>query len=130
MNPSKLYVPDPQEWIKYFKKTVQSKTGFLQSGGGKIIPIDGGKSREQKPNKNELVVERVTPVQQIVDRATGELLRNNIDLHSLKKGSLRRRKTPDSFVTVITEIQQNGGKRVLKRSRVRRQKRLLDTSGF
>jgi hypothetical protein len=88
MNPSKLYVPDPQEWIEYFKKNAQSKTGFSQSGGGKIIPIDVGKSREQKPNKNELVVEVVTQVQQTVDRATEELLRNNIDLHSLKKGSL------------------------------------------
>jgi hypothetical protein len=108
MNPSKMYVRDPQIWVDYFKKEATAKTGLSQSGGGKIIPIDDGKSREQKPNRNELVFEIVTPVQRMVYQATDELLRNNIDLHSLKKEMLRHSKTGDSFVKVITESQQNG----------------------
>jgi hypothetical protein len=128
MNPSKMYIPDPQEWIDYFKKEAQSKTGFRQSGDGKIIPIDDCKTREQKLNKNELVFEVVTPVQRSVARATDELLKHSIALHSLKKGILRRSKTPDSFGKVITKSQQNGGNWVLKGSHVGR--RLLDRSGF
>jgi hypothetical protein len=59
MKPSKMYVPDPQIWVEYCKKEATAKTGLSQSGGGKIITIDDGKSREQKPKRNDLVFEIV-----------------------------------------------------------------------
>ena len=69
MNPSKMYVPDPQKWVDYFKKVAEEKINFNQTGGGKILSIEDGETSEQNPKANELVFDRVTPVQMTVNQA-------------------------------------------------------------
>ena len=93
MNPSKLYIPNPQKWVGFFDKVAKVK----QSGGGrvqKILPIDKYIAIESKVGN--IPVKSVTPAEQTVQQAVSELKRENIKPESVmdlsQKSNTRRHK--------------------------------------
>jgi hypothetical protein len=85
MNPSKLYVPNPQEWVQFFHKLAQGNVKLGQIGGGnvaQIIPMDQHTSTQA--NTSGLSLKRVSPAEQTVDQAKSELERENIKPSEVK----------------------------------------------
>ena len=75
MNPSKLYIPNPQKWMRFFDKVAKVK----QSGGGyvpKILHLD--KYVTADSNAENVPIKSVSPAEQTVQQAVSELKRDNI----------------------------------------------------
>ena len=93
MNPSKLYIPDPQKWVNFFEKVAKVK----QSGGGyipKILPLD--KYGTVASKAENVPIKAVSPAEQTVQQAVSELKRDNIKpastMSTSQKSKARRRK--------------------------------------
>ena len=129
MNRNKLYVPNPPAWVSFFKKMADGN--FSRLGGQRILSLDDTETSKQRPKESKIVLEMVSPAQQTVDQAKGELLRNKVDLRLLKTAARRRGKKTDSRVKVVAKRQQIGGKRVLKAPVLGQHVGMqLDKSGF
>jgi len=82
MNQSKLYVPNPQMWIDYFKNNKP------QVGRGFAIP------HKSKMGSNGMTISTVSPSEQTVNQAKSELKRDGLNtsemstlVHKLSKPS-------------------------------------------
>lgn len=101
MDPSKLYVPDPQKWMKFYKNMADGKIKLFstnQIGGGLnsnsfIAPIDKyvGQS-EQSPSTDQTPVKLVSTTEQFVDQAKQELKREGEDLKGVVKAMKSHKK--------------------------------------
>lgn len=105
MDPSRLYVPDPQKWVKFYKNVAEGKVkqfatnqvGAGSAGHSFITPIDKYLTHfEKSSSSNQPPVKLVSPTEQIVDQAKNELKREGEDLKSLSvamKSHKRKRHT-------------------------------------
>lgn len=66
MNQSKLYIPNPQKWIHFFKNSKN------QVGKGLSIPS------ETSTESSNVTLKTVSPAEQTVEQAKSELKRDNI----------------------------------------------------
>lgn len=112
MNHSNLYVPDPQKWIHYFKNYKN------QVGNGLIIPI----TASSNPDSNIVSIKAVSPSEQTVDQAKGELKRdvmNTLEISSLlhKNTSRRGRRKFKSSKTNRKQNSTNKTKTKTKRTK-------------
>ena len=91
MNPSKLYVPDPQKWVKFYKNLAEGKIQIKPTnqmrGGGRIshsfiAPIDKYLKECEEP-KASTPVKLVSTTEQMVDQAKSELEREGRDLKTI-----------------------------------------------
>ncbi|OOZ35903.1 hypothetical protein [Solemya elarraichensis gill symbiont] len=86
MNPSKLYVPNPQKWVQFFDKMARGKLKWGQHGGGsvsRIIPMDQYISAQS--DGQQFPVKIVSPAEQTVDQAKSELVRENIKPSTIQR---------------------------------------------
>lgn len=70
MDPYKLYVPNPQKWVRFFDKVADGKAKFGQSGGARkmeILPLDRYTSNED--SVKPVSVKAVAPAEQTVQQA-------------------------------------------------------------
>jgi hypothetical protein len=67
MNQSKLYIPNPQKWIHFFKNSKN------QVGKGLSIPS------ETSTESSNVTLKTVSPAEQTVEQAKSELKRDNIN---------------------------------------------------
>ena len=108
MNPSKLYISNPQKWVSFFDRVAKTK----QTGGGsipKILPLDIVAETTKTEN---LPIKTVSPAEQTVQQAVSELKRENINPDSVmkvshKSKSRRRKKTS---VTKKSKVPRRGRK--------------------
>jgi hypothetical protein len=118
MNPSKLYVPNPQKWVKYFAKVADGKVKLMQTGSGRhMLTMD----IDARGSKNQLPVKVVLPSEQTVAQAKSELRRDDINLETVvpkkhKQTHQRRRRTSKQNRPVKRKIskkkaKQTGGRR-------------------
>ncbi|MES9880033.1 MAG: hypothetical protein ABW185_04045 [Sedimenticola sp.] len=120
----KLYVPNPQKWVRFFDKVAEGKATFGQSGGARkmeIIPIDKCASTD----KTTLPIEAVAPAEQTVQQAASELKRENINPEAVSKmiqKTEKRRRKRTSTIAKIAKKKQVGGSR--KQIGVRRKKQI------
>jgi len=87
MNPSKLYVPNPQKWVEFFEKVAKGKVQLGQTGKGsisQIIPMDIY-TPQSTSDKSKESVTLVSPAEQTVDQAKSELERDNIKPSKVKE---------------------------------------------
>ena len=87
MMSSKDFVPNPDKWIRFFKKGAEKNFEPYTWGKG-IIPIDGGKPKAVSTGR--LKIEAVTPAQQTVEQAKSELLRKTTTILRKQRGSGKR----------------------------------------
>ena len=94
MDPSKLYVSDPQKWVKFYKNIADGKIKLFstnQVGGGEkfhsfIAPIDKYvRQSEKSSSTSQLPVKLVSSTEQIIDQAKQELKREGENLKEVKK---------------------------------------------
>lgn len=87
MDPSKLYVPDPQKWVKFYKNLADEKINLFstnQIGGGpssfvaSIVKYGDHLTTESAP-PSKPAVKLVSSTEQIVDQAKSELTREGKD---------------------------------------------------
>lgn len=97
MDPYKLYVPNPQKWVRFFDKVADGKAKFGQSSGARkmeILPLDRYTSNED--SVKPVSVKAVAPAEQTVQQAASELKRDNINpsavAEMIQKPEKRRRK--------------------------------------
>ena len=80
----KIYVPDPQKWVKYYQNMMTEKRHPYfykrQKGGslkGKsiqsVIPAGGLNEQTTKAPINDMKVELVSPTQQVIEQAKAEI---------------------------------------------------------
>lgn len=102
MNPSKLYVPNPQKWVKFYKHMADGKFRLHptnQMGGGHaaqsfIAPIDKFVDQYDNSTPKQPSLKLVSTTEQMVDQAKSELKREGEDLKTLAqaiKGQKRKR---------------------------------------
>jgi hypothetical protein len=124
---AKDYVPNPDKWIKFFKKEAERK--FEPKTWGKtIIPIEGNKPKTVSTGR--LKIEAVTPAQQTVDQAKSELLRKETAPLRNKRSSKSRKL---NSVTSVTQRQTYGGGNIFNKPRQTPAKKVVsnwDSSGF
>lgn len=97
MNSSKLYVPDPQKWVKFYRHMADGKVRLQpasQLGNGKvahsfIAPIDHYVKQFEDSASEQPPIKLVTPAEQVVEQAKSELKRKD-------KGIKRPAKTLNS----------------------------------
>jgi len=113
MNPSKLYVPNPEEWVNFFDRVAKGKVTLEQSGAGRrrwVIPLD---KTPTESTRREVPIQIISPSEGVVRQAESELVRDNINPASvvpLKQSSAgRRRKKVAS--KKITKIKRGAGKK-------------------
>ena len=135
MDPSKLYVPDPQKWVKFYKNMAEGKTKpFLtnQIGGGStsksfitLIDKNISQSESQQSPTSQLPIKLVSSTQQAVDQAKQELKREGEDLKevvtAMKVHRTKRRspgkvvKRKKAFNKKIKKGSRKSSKRVTKK---------------
>lgn len=110
----KLYVPNPQQWVRFFDKVADGKAKFGQSGGARkmeIIPIDKCASTD----KTSLPIAAVVPAEQTVQQAASELKRENINPEAvakmIQKTEKRRRKRTSKIAKIAKKKQVGGGRK-------------------
>ena len=131
--PLTKYVPDPENWARYFEKVSEDKEqSRTWRKGGEIISIDTDRPVSAK---SKLVrIEAVTPVERIVEQAKSELRRQGVlveeedkKTHSSKRkrgkeGALSTSKRPKR-IKQLSRVQATSIK-VLRRGPE------MDTAGF
>ena len=103
MNPSRLYVPNPQKWVQFFDKVAKGKVKYGQSGDGnitQIIPMDQYTSYQS--GAKQLPVNLVSPAGQTVNQAKSELERVDIKPFTVKE---LFQKSQRSWQTVVTQVE-------------------------
>ena len=93
MDPSKLYVPDPQKWVQFYKHLADGKIkhySYNQSGGGNtahsfITPVDFNEHQNQSEHSQTPPVKLVSTSQQIVNQAKSELQREGESIKDIKE---------------------------------------------
>ncbi|MCG8113110.1 MAG: hypothetical protein N0E59_20355 [Candidatus Thiodiazotropha taylori] len=89
MNLSKLYVPDPQKWVRFYKHVAEGKIKLNSTnqmrGGGRvshsfIAPIDKYLKQLEDSTSTLPPIKLVSSTEQIVDQAKSELKREGEDL--------------------------------------------------
>ena len=153
MNPSKLYIPNPQKWMRFFDKVAKVK----QSGGGyvpKILHLD--KYVTADSNAENVPIKSVSPAEQTVQQAVSELKRDNIKpvstmttsqtskgyrrrrptvtkkskrLNRGKKSKKVKRKNKGKIVKISRRVQK-GGKRVKPKRRLKKKKSFIKKDIF
>ncbi len=100
----KLYVPNPQQWVRFFDKVAEGKAKFGQSGGARkleILPIDKYATTDKTVQPS---IKAVAPAEQTVQQAASELKRDNINLDTaakmIQKPEKRRRKRRSKIVKI------------------------------
>lgn len=118
MNPSKLYVPNPQKWVKFFKKMANERSSSNQIGGRNIIPVgDGNNDIKSIP---PVTLKTVSPAQQVVEQAKSELERDEINtdgvrnLNSVMPIRRRRKKSTTVRKNRSRKIKTRGKKKINK----------------
>lgn len=102
MNPSKLYIPNPQKWVTFYKHVAEGRTKLSptnQTGGAKtsrsfIVPVDKFISQSEYSTSKNPTVKLVSTTEQMVDQAKSELERDGEDLKALSqavRGHKRKR---------------------------------------
>ena len=102
MNHSKLYVPDPNVWIHFFKRTSE-KNKINQKGGNSSI-------RSAGQSKEPLNVESVSPVEAADERTQSAIKR-------LRKETGSTRRSKGKSINVRTKSKLSREKKVVKSSR-------------
>ena len=107
MNPSKLYVPNPEKWVNFFDRVAKGKTTLEQSGAGRrrwVIPVDKTPSESKG---REVPIQVISPAEMSVQQAESELVRDHINLASvvsqIQSSAGRRRKKVASKMNVKTK---------------------------
>jgi hypothetical protein len=125
MNPSKLYVPNPQKWMNYFARVAGGKV--LQTGRGRqMLTMDSS----ARGNETQIPVKVVMPSEQTVAQAVSELHRDNINPKPIrstqqkqkrkrrrrtsKKGTVKKHKRRRATVSKKNK-QTGGGRRASKK---------------
>lgn len=88
MNPEKLYVPNPQKWITFYKRLADGKIkqySVNQIGAGEnhqssILPVDKFISQSEVKLPKQTALKLVSTTEQMVDQAKSELKREGEDL--------------------------------------------------
>ena len=123
MNSSKLYVPDPQKWVKFYRHMADGKVRLQpasQLGNGKvahsfIAPIDHYVKQFEDSASEQPPIKLVTPAEQVVEQAKSELKRKD-------KGIKRPAKTLNS------QNKNRRGKRKVSKSRKENPQKLTQLS--
>ena len=140
MNPSKLYVPNPQKWVSFFDRVSKGLTTLNQSGGARQSRVISVESPNSKQNANQLPLKAVSPAQQTVLQAKSELERENIkpsdaaDMIQKPARRRRRRTAKSGKIKKIGRSQKGGAKRANrktahKRKSVNRRNKKVKRSG-
>ena len=134
---SKVYVPDPTKWINFYRKKAESGKTFKQTGAGLLtIDDDNDLPIVEESGKNKLAISLVSPAQQVVERAKSELVRQNVDLRTIKNVTRRKRKhgVDTGNIVTIPNLQEDGDAgnklKITERKKPKRTVSNVDTSGF
>lgn len=136
MNTSKLYIPNPQKWVNFYRNLAEGKVklhSYNQTGGGNvthsfIAPIERKPSDIMADKNEQPQVKLVTPSQQIVEQAKSELKRGGETikgLYSMKKNQKSRsyRKGKSSIAKKKSQLKKNQKRKV--KIKKRKSKKLL-----
>ena len=93
MDPSKLYVPDPQKWVKFYKHLADGKINHYsinQIGEGEnnqspILTVDKYIDQSENKSTKQPALKLVSTTEQIVDQAKSELKREGEDLKMISR---------------------------------------------
>jgi hypothetical protein len=130
MNPSKLYVPNPQKWVQFFDKAAKGKVNWNQTGGGNISQIMSmDKYVSSTPNKPQLPVKIVSPAEQVVDQVKSELMRENIKPSEVKKIFHKPRSRPRKQPSKKKYKTKSKKVRKIKKSRTNKKSKSKTKSG-
>ena len=104
MDISNLYVPNVENWMKYYKdagngksaahvihKNIKQRGGSITGHSAQFIMPIPSSSESPKSSKSELDVNLVSPVQQTVEQAKSEI--NRLDKRKRNFSTSRKRKT-------------------------------------
>lgn len=128
MDVTKIYVPDPQKWIKYYQHMADIRkpsriyqwTGINQSGGSisgignsYMIPVESS-STSNISHKDNTNVKLISPAQSTVDQAASEIKRTVTT--SNHKGRQRRqrkhtRKKPSKVIKRKSSVSKHKRKK-------------------
>lgn len=123
MNPSKLYVPNPQKWVTFFDRVSKGQTSLNQSGGARrphVIAVDSSDGGKQ--TVTHLPLKAVSPAEQTVQQAKSELERQNIkpsavvDMIQKPKRRRQRRVGKSGKIKKIGGRQKGGAKKVKRKA--------------
>jgi len=113
MNPSKLYVPNPQKWVNFFDRMAKGKVTFEQSGAGRrrwVIPLD--KTLIESTGR-EVPIQVISPAEMTAQQAKSELVRDHINpasvVSQIQSSTGRQRKKVAS--KQIAKIKRGTGKK-------------------
>ena len=92
MDSSKLYVPDPQKWVKFYRNMADGKFSLYSSnqvGGGQpsqffITPIDSYVDKSESSEAKRAPIKLVSPSEQTVSQAKSELEREGQAIKATK----------------------------------------------
>lgn len=118
MNPSKLYVPDPQKWVRFYKHVADGKIRLNspnQIGGGNtahsfIAPVDKFLKQYEDTLSKEPPVKLVSTTEQMVDQAKSELQREGEDLKRITQALKSQTKQKRQSGKVSKTKKNKGGK--------------------
>ncbi|CAC5415705.1 unnamed protein product [Mytilus coruscus] len=129
MDSSKMYVPDPQKWVKYYEsmakgnhnpyidrkgRNVKQIGGSLTGSHGTfMVPIDETSNPSNKQPTNSLAVQLVSPSQQVVDQAKSEL---QINKNVIKRRRPRRSASLPKRLRTVKTLKRSKRKNNVKRS--------------
>ena len=126
-----MYVPNPQQWVRFFEKIADGKAKFGQSGGARkmeIIAIDKCASN----GDSSLPIKAVAPAEQTVQQAASELKRENINpdvaAKMIQNPEKRRRKRKGKIVKIKRKTQIGGRRKQIggrKKKTVGRRKKQI-----
>jgi hypothetical protein len=102
MNPSKLYVPNPQKWIDYFKNNKP------QVGRGFAIP------HKSSTGSNGVTINVVSPTEQTVDQAKSELKRDGIKTSEISS-LVHKLGSPSTVQHLLNKKKRNTSKHTFKK---------------
>lgn len=127
MNPSKLYIPNPEKWVRFYKALADGKIKHHtsnQAGGGNathkfITPIDQYvKHSQSEPQSRQPPVKVVSTSEQAVDQAKSELQRKGESIKELQKAARQHKRKGRRRGNVIKKVRKGNikkQKRVVKR---------------
>ena len=130
MNPSKLYVPNPQKWVHFFDRVAKGTVNIEQTGSGRkggLISVER-EGHSARQSNSELPIKAVTPAEQTVQQAKSELKRENINLAAVKshiQTPVKRRRRRITGRHKIVQIGQKGaGRRKVQTSKSMNRKKV------
>jgi hypothetical protein len=134
MNRSKLYVPNPQKWMRFFERVASGKAKLIQSGRGRRMLSVDAYTDVFEDNRQQQPVKVVTPAEQTVAQAKSELKRDDINpkvvsaaLHTVK-GSRGRRTSKKTKQQTRKKERTSKGQRERRTSSKKQQTRKKERS--